>query len=65
MRSDLASRTLDDLLAFASPSGDFAEVYGPDGRPTGGYSMPHPNRRRPWESGLALDSIYHYYAMAT
>lgn len=60
--SHRAHDAFDSLLSMASPGGEWAEVYAPGGRPTGGYSESHPNRLRPWEGGLAMDAIYKYFA---
>ena len=61
VESDLAPTGLANLVSMASPAGDWAEVYSPDGRVHGGYDPATPNRLRPWESGLALDAIYRYF----
>lgn len=60
-RSELAPFALATLVAMASVAGEWAEVYGPHGRPHGGYDQANPNRLRPWEGGINLDAIYRYY----
>ncbi len=49
---------LEELLALAKPAGEWAELYDPEGRPIGGYDPQHPNRLRPWESGVNIDAIF-------
>jgi hypothetical protein len=63
-RSPLAPRALAEVVRRASPAGEWAEVYGPDGTLTGGYDLEHPNRLRPWEGGINLEAIVRYYAEA-
>jgi hypothetical protein len=48
---------MNSLADMAGPAGEWAELYDPDGRPTGAYSPEWPNRLRPWESGINIDAI--------
>jgi hypothetical protein len=59
--SDLAPLGLANLVSMASPAGEWAEVYGPGGRPHWSYRPDAPNRLRPCESGINLDAIYRYF----
>jgi hypothetical protein len=61
--SDLAPLALAHLVASASPAAEWGEVHGPDGGPDAGYDRSAPNRLRPWEGGVNLDAIYHYFAL--
>jgi hypothetical protein len=60
--SDLAPLALANLVAMASPAGDWAEVYGPGGAPYAGGALARPGRARPAETGISLDALYGYFA---
>jgi hypothetical protein len=58
--SPLSDRAFEELVRRASPAGEWAEVYGPGGKPDAGYDREHPNRLRPWEGGINLQAIVDY-----
>jgi hypothetical protein len=55
--SPLAGRALDEVLRRASPAGEWAEIYGPEGTLDAGYDQAHPNRLRPWEGGINIEAV--------
>jgi hypothetical protein len=58
--SPLADRAFDDVVRRASPAGEWAEIYGPDGTPDHGYDPDHPNRLRPWEGGINVEAMLRF-----